>query len=49
MWAVLNAIMYVLVEGIQWRALPSDFPKWQTVYTYFRNWRKDGTWLAIHD
>lgn len=49
MWAVLNAIMYVLVEGIQWRALPSDFPTWQTVYTYFRNWRKDGSWLAIHD
>jgi len=19
------------------------------VYTYFRNWRKDGTWLHIHD
>jgi len=49
MWAVLNAIFYVLVEGIQWRALPSDFPAWQTVYTYFRNWRKDGTWVQIHD
>jgi len=33
MWAVLNAIFYVLVEGIQWRALPRDFPAWQTVYT----------------
>ena len=20
-----------------------------TVYTYFRNWRKNGTWLKIHD
>ena len=49
LWAVLNAIMYVLVEGIRWRSLPSDFPRWQTVYTYFRNWRLDGTWLAIHD
>lgn len=49
MWAVLNAIFYVLVEGIQWRALPDDFPAWQTVYTYFRNWRKDGTWVQIHD
>jgi len=19
------------------------------VYTYFRNWRKDGTWVRIHD
>jgi putative transposase len=49
MWEVLNAIFYVLVEGVRWRALPGDFPKWQTVYTYFRNWRKDGTWLKIHD
>jgi transposase len=49
MWEVLNAIFYVLVEGIRWRALPGDFPVWQTVYTYFRNWRKNGTWLKIHD
>ena len=49
LWEVLNAIFYVLVEGVRWRALPSDFPAWQTVYTYFRNWRKDGTWLKIHD
>ena len=46
---VLNAIFYVLVEGVRWRGLPGDFPLWQTVYTYFRNWRKDGTWLKIHD
>lgn len=49
MWEVLNAIFYVLLEGVRWRALPGDFPAWQTVYTYFRNWRKDGTWLHIHD
>lgn len=39
----------MLVEGVRWRALPGDFPAWQTVYTYFRNWRKDGTWIDIHD
>lgn len=48
-WEILNAIFYVLCEGCTWRGLPGDFPAWQTVYTYFRNWRKDGTWLAIHD
>lgn len=37
------------VVGVRCRALPGDFPPWQTVYTYFRNWRKDGTWLKIHD
>jgi len=49
MWEVLNAIFYILVEGVRWRALPGDFPAWQTVYTYFRKWRQDGTWLQIHD
>ena len=46
---IVNAILYVLRTGCQWRALPHDFPAWKTVYTYFRNWRKDGTWKRIHD
>ena len=49
MWEVLNGIFYVLVEGVRWRAFCGDFPPWQTVYTYFRNWRKNRTWLKIHD
>ena len=46
---ILNAILYVLRSGCQWRLLPHDFPPWKTVYTYFRNWRLDGTWERIHD
>jgi transposase len=46
---ILNAIFYVLCEGCTWRGLPGDFPAWQTVYTYFRNWRRDQTWVTIHD
>jgi transposase len=46
---VVNAILYVLRNGITWRALPHDFPPWQTVYHYFRAWRADGTWERIHD
>jgi Transposase and inactivated derivatives len=48
-WDILNAIFYVLCEGCRWRSLPGDFPAWQTVYTYFRNWRLDGTWVKMHD
>ena len=46
---LLNAIFYVLVGGIQWRMLPREYPKWQSVYHYFALWRKDGTWQRIHD
>jgi putative transposase len=46
---VLNAIFYLLRAGCAWRMLPHDFPNWNTVYTYFRNWRKDGTWQKLND
>lgn len=46
---VVNAIFYVVVGGIQWRMLPKEYPKWQSVYYYFRLWRDDGTWQRIHD
>ncbi|PZV12906.1 MAG: IS5 family transposase [Leptolyngbya sp.] len=46
---ILNGIFYVLVEGVRWRSLAADFPAWHTVYTYFRQWRKDKTWIEIQD
>jgi transposase len=46
---VINAILYVVVQGCKWRDIPGDMANWSTAYTYFRNWRKDGTWKAIHD
>jgi putative transposase len=46
---VLNAILYVVVGGIKWRMLPREYPKWQSVYHYFRQWRDDGTWQRLHD
>ena len=49
MWAILNAILYVVVQGVKWRDIPGDLPPWSTAYTYFRNWRQDGTWINIHD
>ena len=35
---VINGIFYVLVAGCAWCMLPHDFPKWKTVYHYFRQW-----------
>ena len=46
---LLNAIRYVLAEGITWPAMPHDLPPWQTVYSYFRDWQDDGTWKRLHD
>ncbi|MBW4655308.1 MAG: IS5 family transposase [Kaiparowitsia implicata GSE-PSE-MK54-09C] len=46
---VVDAIFYVQREGCTWRALPGDFPAWQTVYGYLRLWQKLGIWQQIHD
>jgi putative transposase len=45
---VVNAILYVLTTGCQWRALPKDFPPRSTVQGYFYRWRDDGTWHCIN-
>ena len=45
---VLNAVLYRADNGMKWRALPSDFPAWQTVYGYFRLWVKIGIWEQIN-
>jgi putative transposase len=44
----VNAILYVMRTGCQWRYLPHDFPAWQTVYAYFREWQQRGVWEVIH-
>jgi putative transposase len=46
---VVNAILYSLRSGCQWRMLPTDFPPHQTVYHYFRTWRRAGVWERMPD
>ena len=46
---IVDGIFYLLQSGCQWDMLPKDFPPWQTVYRYFRDWHRDGTWARLHD
>jgi len=46
---VLDAILYILRTGCQWRYLPGDLPPKSTVWRYFDQWRRDGTLDSIHD
>ena len=45
---VLNAIFYLLHTGCQWDYLPHDFPPHDTVYGYFQQWKRDGTWEKLN-
>lgn len=47
--AILDGIFYILRSGCQWRMMPADLPHWNSCYRYYRLWRKDGTWVRIHD
>lgn len=46
---VVNAINYRWTTGCVWRMLPHDFPPWETVYTYFRRWQRDGTLTPLRE
>ena len=45
---VVNAVMYLLGTGCQYRALPKDLPPRSTVYDYFARWDADRTLDRIH-
>lgn len=46
---ILNGIFYRNKSGCQWRMLPKEFGPWETVYYYFAQWRRDGTWCRLND
>jgi transposase len=46
---VVDGIRYLVKEGIQWRAMPADFPHWRTVYDYADGWQKTGATEGMHD
>lgn len=44
LYEVFCALLYVLKSGCQWSMLPSDFPSYRSVHSYFQIWneQKDG-------
>jgi transposase len=39
---VVNAILHVAANGCKWRALPSHYGPWHTIYTRMSRWAKAG-------
>jgi putative transposase len=46
---MIDAVLYVVDNGVKWRALPADFPPWQTVHGMFSRWKADGAWADVVD
>ena len=45
---LVNAMLYVLRSGCQWRMLPHEYPPYGTVFYHFRQWRRTGLWERIN-
>jgi transposase len=47
--SIVDAIFYLVDNGIKWRALPVDFPPWSTVYNYLAAWEATGVTETVLD
>ena len=45
--SIVNACLYLVRTGCQWRLLPKDYPKWEIVYYHFAKWRRDHVWEDV--
>lgn len=51
---IMNAILYKLKSGCQWRMLPighlfsGEFPSWDTVFHHYRKWSVKEEWEKIY-
>ncbi len=41
---MVNGILWILRTGSPWRDLPKCYGPWQSVYTRFSRWTKQGIW-----
>lgn len=44
---ILEALVYLMHTGCQWRRLPREFPPYSTVYRRFKAWVDQGLWAAV--
>jgi transposase len=46
---LVNAVLYLVKTGCQWRLLPNDFPPHDTVWSFYRRAVKSGKWEKAMD
>ncbi|MET8114796.1 transposase [Streptomyces prasinus] len=46
---MIDAVRYLVDNGIKWRAMPADSPPWPRVYAFFARWRDASLAAELHD
>ena len=46
--SIVNAMLYRLRTGCQWRLLPMDYPQWTAVRYHWDTWARAGLWERIN-
>ena len=47
--SLINAVLYLLDNGIKWRSMPHDFPPWSTVHSFYFRARISGLWERVQE